>query len=81
MGSEARAASPIHRRCIGDASAMHWRHRRCIGDVVVENIWPHIEPQRCWISDASAMRRDPPTSSTPTPCRIGRWQNWVQWDL
>eukprot|EP00959_Pyramimonas_sp_CCMP1952_P110767 2317271-Pyramimonas_sp.AAC.1 len=55
MGSEDRAALPIHRRCGSmrnpifstPTSAMH---RRCIGD-------------------ASATRRDPPTSSTPTPSR------------
>eukprot|EP00959_Pyramimonas_sp_CCMP1952_P170955 3572556-Pyramimonas_sp.AAC.1 len=38
MGSEDRAASPVHRRCIGDASAMHRRCTcdrcpRCIGAV------------------------------------------------
>ncbi len=46
MGSEDRAASPIHRQCIADASAMHWRHRRCIGDVGVEKIGLRIEAAR-----------------------------------
>eukprot|EP00959_Pyramimonas_sp_CCMP1952_P363265 7607228-Pyramimonas_sp.AAC.1 len=42
MGSEDRAASPMHRR-----------RRRCIGDFSAENIGLHIEPNRPYIGDAA----------------------------
>eukprot|EP00959_Pyramimonas_sp_CCMP1952_P258238 5397578-Pyramimonas_sp.AAC.1 len=52
MGSEDRAASPMHHRYIDDASTMHRRRRRCVGDVGVESIGLHIEPYRRCIGDA-----------------------------
>eukprot|EP00959_Pyramimonas_sp_CCMP1952_P310221 6492677-Pyramimonas_sp.AAC.1 len=63
MGSEDRAASPIHRRCIGDSPAMHRRRRRCIGDASAKTIGLRIEPHRRCIDDAA--RSSDPIHSDP----------------
>eukprot|EP00959_Pyramimonas_sp_CCMP1952_P331561 6943011-Pyramimonas_sp.AAC.1 len=55
MGPKDRAALPMHRRCIGDASAT--------------SAWETTGSTSNRIVDASAMRRDPPTPSTRTPSR------------
>eukprot|EP00959_Pyramimonas_sp_CCMP1952_P410049 8593928-Pyramimonas_sp.AAC.1 len=57
MGSKDRAASPMHRRCIGDASAT--------------SAWGNMGSTSSRIVDASAMRRDPLTPSR-TPSRRPR---------
>eukprot|EP00959_Pyramimonas_sp_CCMP1952_P378551 7929946-Pyramimonas_sp.AAC.1 len=69
MGSEDRAASPMHRRCgsmcspicVTSTSPMHRQRRRCIAGASPMH-------RRC-IADVSAIRRDHPTPSTPTPSK------------
>eukprot|EP00959_Pyramimonas_sp_CCMP1952_P124424 2601544-Pyramimonas_sp.AAC.1 len=63
MGSEDRAASPIHRRFIADAAAMHRRRRGGIGAIGVEKVGLHIEPHRRCIGDA--VRSSDPIYSDP----------------
>eukprot|EP00959_Pyramimonas_sp_CCMP1952_P356350 7462877-Pyramimonas_sp.AAC.1 len=57
-------ASPMYRRCVGDASAMHPRRRRC---TKATSAWGSAVSTVSRIVDASAMRRDPPTPSARTP--------------
>eukprot|EP00959_Pyramimonas_sp_CCMP1952_P434754 9103218-Pyramimonas_sp.AAC.1 len=72
MGSEDRAASPIHRRCIGDASPIHWRASSTSAIHGRRRRGANRAPHRA----ASAMRRrcggDPPTPSAPAPSRRPR---------
>eukprot|EP00959_Pyramimonas_sp_CCMP1952_P071735 1498443-Pyramimonas_sp.AAC.1 len=57
MGSEDRAASPIHRRCGSMWSpCFPRRRRRCTADA--------SPMHRRYIGDALAIRRDPSTPST-----------------
>eukprot|EP00959_Pyramimonas_sp_CCMP1952_P237193 4957375-Pyramimonas_sp.AAC.1 len=67
MGSEDHAALPMYRRRIGDASTVH---RRCIANVggaSATSARSKSGSASSRVVYASAMRRNPPTPSTPPP--------------
>eukprot|EP00959_Pyramimonas_sp_CCMP1952_P254877 5323329-Pyramimonas_sp.AAC.1 len=45
----------MHRRCLGDALAMHRRLGRCVGDVRVKETGLCIGPHRRCIGDAAQL--------------------------
>eukprot|EP00959_Pyramimonas_sp_CCMP1952_P223305 4668250-Pyramimonas_sp.AAC.1 len=68
MESENVAASPIHRRCVADASAMHRPCSSDVRDTSDVGVERRLSPTSSRIADALPMhRRDPPTPSSPTP--------------